>query len=73
MSKKQKTKDDVVGYIEQCLNFEACPLCYGCRNYDEGFMKCSACAVNAKQNICDTSRHKAKLVAQMIKTETIKI
>ena len=69
---KQKTHRDVRGWKINCLNYTMCPLCYGCRNYTSGHLKCETCKdTNEKLNLCDTGRHKADLVAKMVKREQI--
>ncbi len=69
---KQKTRQDVKGWQMDCINYEACPLCYGCRAYNPSHMKCvSKCGENHKMNVCNTQRHRADLVAKMITKERI--
>lgn len=68
---KQKTVQDVLGYQIRCPNYIKCPLCYGCRNYNPKYLKCSKCYRNKRNNICDTNKHKEKLIAKMITKENI--
>ena len=70
----QKTKDDVAGYAYKCPDYEQCPLCYGCRNYNEKYLLCvELCGEDMKKNVCNTQRHKDNLIAKMITRETIEI
>ena len=40
---KIKTKDSVRGYRINCIRFEQCPLCYGCRAFDSSMVQCLKC------------------------------
>ena len=69
-----KSPQDVYGWQTQCPNFEQCPLCYGCRNYDKNVIKCEVhCGANTKTNVCNTAKHKEKLIAKFITKEVIKL
>lgn len=71
---KAKSPQDVYGYQSQCPNFQQCPLCFGCRNYDISVVKCvENCGTDKKKNVCNTEKHKAELVAKFITKEAIKI
>lgn len=47
---------DTQGYITNCVGYDPCQLCYGCRNYGLFQEKCySRCGHNqytAKNNVC---------------------
>lgn len=67
-----KKKSDPAGYQHRCHEFTQCPLCYGCRNYNPSRMKCvKLCGENKKKNVCNTTKHKADLIAKMV--ERVKI
>ena len=69
---KQKTRHDVKGWQIDCVNYEMCPLCYGCRAYNPSHVKCvNKCGDDQRANICNTQRHRADLVAKMITKESI--
>ena len=68
-----KKKQDVSGYINRCPEYEACPLCYGCRKYDSSMIRCiTFCGRDKAKNVCNAKRHKAELVAKMLSSKTIK-
>lgn len=73
MEKKNKTPYDTQGYKHNCVNYNPCPLCYGCRNYDASYAKCvNLCgSKNKKFNVCDRYKHRDDLLARMIKREVI--
>jgi hypothetical protein len=62
---------DVRGWQIDCKWYTPCPLCYGCRAYDPSYKRCEKCANETKQNICNTHKHRADLLAKMIQRETI--
>lgn len=68
---KQKTPNDVRGVQEKCINYQACPLCYGCRNYRINDPECGKCKTYAKRNICNTDTHRADLIDKMITKNVI--
>ena len=72
--KKAKTPQDVMGYKINCPDYHKCPLCYGCRSYDPSYYKCiTLCGTNQKNNICNTIKHKDKLITKMIHKTTINL
>lgn len=72
--KKPKTVNDVRGARERCINFQSCPLCYGCRRYSSSDSDCQQCLLeNKKFNICNKDLHKDDIVAKMITKNNIKI
>lgn len=71
--KKEKTRSDVQGAVMGCINFSSCPLCYGCRAYDSSRMECMICSEHKKFNICNTSKHQAKPVSQLITRNKINL
>ena len=68
----QKRKEDVAGYIKSCPNFNPCPLCYGCRDYDSSYYECINCGKD-KKNICDTIKHTDKALNTMYKNKPVNI
>ena len=67
-----KTIHSALGAKNGCVNFNPCPLCYGCRNYDSRYLACDVCAMDAKKNICDTKKHTEEALLFMIHKDTIK-
>lgn len=67
----QKTEQDTYGWQHSCINYEPCPLCYGCRHYDSSWIKCSACEQDRKKNICDIRKHTSKILSKMIRRAKI--
>lgn len=62
-----KTKYSALGAQINCPNFYPCPLCYGCRNYNESMMMCQICKEdNLKYNTCKTSLHKPDILSKML-------
>ena len=68
-----KNPNDVRGVRIDCPSYEKCTLCFGCRAFNPHYEECRQCeAENKKQNICNTEKHKAHLVAKMItKTKVV--
>lgn len=73
MIKETKTKNSSWGAKNDCLNFELCPLCFGCRNAKKDDFACSNCYEDEKYNICNTSLHKPHLVSKMIIQQKVKL
>ena len=54
-----KQPNNVRGNQIGCINFQQCPICYGCRAYDERFEECRECyelgkdGSNRNFNICN--------------------
>lgn len=71
--KKAKTPSDVEGYKSNCLNFQRCPLCFGCRRYSSIDPACVLCKENSKINICNKDLHKDGVTAHMITKNKIKL
>ena len=66
-----KKPSDVRGYQMRCPDYEKCPLCYGCRNYDDQYIKCRINCGNDTGNVCNTKRHQAHLIAKMLTREKV--
>jgi len=73
MIQQIKTPNSVRGVQINCHNYIKCPLCYGCRNYNHEDSQCLECAKDAKNNICNTKKHRADLITKFITKESIKI
>ena len=75
-----KQPNKVRGNIIQCVNFQMCPLCYGCRNYDSRLEECQECFEDGKSpgqnrnyNVCNTKLHESWKVNRMVCKNTIEI
>lgn len=69
--KKPKTVHDTRGSKIKCINFQKCPLCYGCRRYNSADPECKQCLNDKKINICNTELHRDEVTAKMITKENI--
>lgn len=55
-----------------CPNYKQCPMCYGCRNYDERDPECIECfkegvdGTSRNFNVCDTDKHEAWKINVMV-------
>ncbi len=60
-----KQPNMVRGNQISCPNYKQCPMCYGCRNYDERDPECIECfkegvdGTSRNFNVCDTDKHEA--------------
>ena len=71
---RDKTLNDARGARINCINFQQCPFCYGCRNYTSYDLECQICLQeNKKINICKTDVHKADLISKMVQRNTVKL
>lgn len=70
---RDKTKNDPLGAQIVCANFDQCPFCYGCRNYNTRDLECEECAKNKKINLCKVELHKPELISKMVTRTRIKI
>ena len=70
---RDKTKNDPLGSQLNCQNFDQCPFCYGCRNYNTRDIECEECAKNPKVNLCKTELHKPDLIGKMVTRTRITI
>lgn len=70
---EQKGPNSSLGAKNNCINFNMCPLCYGCRDYRSTDSDCSDCYNENKQfNICNTEKHKTDLIGQFVTKNVIK-
>ena len=68
-----KTEQDTWGYQHNCVNYEPCPLCFGCRSYDPSWFKCKHCEEDRKINICSREKHTPKLLTKMIRRKRLNV
>lgn len=69
---KQKTPENVRGYRIKCVNYVKCPLCYGCRNYNDYDPECIKCKdFDKKVNLCNIKLHRNDLVSKMVTNSTL--
>lgn len=60
-----------------CINYQMCPLCYGCRAFDNRDEDCITCQEEGKDgtkrnfNVCNTKLHEASKINQMISKNKI--
>lgn len=66
-----KNRNSSRGAQLECINFEMCPLCYGCRNCNPDLTCCQECLKDPKLNICNVKSHKTHLISRMVKKQTI--
>ena len=67
-----KNRNSARGAQINCINFEMCPLCYGCRNYHAQDPECQKCLKDKKNNLCNTKKHPVQLVHRMVTKQNIK-
>lgn len=68
-----RNRNSARGAQIDCINFEMCPLCYGCRNFNNLDKTCLICEEDSKNNLCNTKSHKAHLVGRMITKQKIEL
>lgn len=72
--RKPKTYHDVRGSKIKCVNYQKCPLCYGCRRYSSTDPECQICLTeNKKNNICNVNLHRDEVTSKMITKENINL
>lgn len=64
MVNNQKQYSSVRGNQIYCINYQGCPLCYGCRAYDSRDPECYNCKLaddkmGKKYNICNKELHES--------------
>lgn len=64
MVNNQKQYSSVRGNQIHCINYQGCPLCYGCRAYDSRDPECLECKIaddkmGKKYNICNKDLHES--------------
>lgn len=71
--KPQKNQNSSCGRKYNCINFQMCPLCYGCRRYNSTDPICQICIGDKKTNICNKELHRDEVTASMITKNNIKL
>lgn len=66
-----KQPNQVRGNIIGCINFQMCPICYGCRAYDNRDEECINCLIEGKKgkrnfNVCNKEIHESWKINQLI-------
>lgn len=75
----QKQPNQVRGNKIKCINFQMCPLCYGCRAFDSRDPDCIICkeeGVDGSKrnfNVCDKNLHEAWKINKIISKNLIKV
>lgn len=73
-----KQPNQVRGNKIRCVNYQMCPLCYGCRAYDSRDPECLGCkALDNKRgknyNICNKDLHESWKINKIITKTSLKI
>lgn len=77
--KLPKQPNQVRGNKIGCINFQMCPLCYGCRAYDDRDEDCIICKTEGNDgskrnfNVCNKNIHESWKVNKMISKVKISI
>lgn len=72
-----KQPNKVKGNQIQCINFQMCPICYGCRAYDSRLEECRQCFeegidnTSRNFNVCNTNLHESWKINNMITKHNI--
>lgn len=72
MQKLPKQPNQVRGNRIGCINFQMCPLCYGCRAFDSRDPECRTCELTGHDgskrnfNICNKNLHEEWKVNKMV-------
>lgn len=66
-----KKANQVRGNKISCINFQQCPMCFGCRAFDSRDEECINCKEDGEQgkrnfNICNTDLHESWKVNAMV-------
>lgn len=67
-----KKPTDVKGYQMNCPDYHKCPICFGCRNYDDSNYHCVT-ECGDKSNHCDTKKHRSDLIGKLLYRKTVEI
>ena len=73
-----KQPNQVRGNRIGCINFQICPVCYGCRAYDSRDPECKICKEEGEMskrnfNVCNTQIHESWKINNLISKNIIKI
>ena len=75
--KLAKQPNLVRGNQIQCINFQMCPICYGCRAYDSRLEDCRDCFSEGidnssrNYNVCNTDLHESWKINKMTTKHTV--
>ena len=72
-----KQPSDVRGNKIKCINYQMCPVCYGCRAYDSRDPECFECkaeddAFNKRYNLCNKELHEPWKINKLISKTKVK-
>lgn len=79
MSQMAKQPNNVRGNQIGCINFQQCPVCFGCRAYDDRYEECRECyeqGIDGTQrnfNVCNKELHESWKVNVMITKHTVEL
>lgn len=73
-----KQPSEVRGNKIRCINYQMCPLCYGCRAYDSRDPECLECKIlddkrGKNYNICKKNLHESWKINKIITKTSLKI
>lgn len=69
----------VKGNKIQCINYQQCPICYGCRAYDSRDPECKVCwdeGIDGSKrnfNVCNKKNHETWKLNKMITKLTVEL
>lgn len=71
MNNNIKQPSNVRGNKIRCINYQMCPVCYGCRAYNSRDIECIECKKEddlkgKKYNLCNTELHEAWKINKLI-------
>lgn len=71
MNTNIKQPSDVRGNQIHCINYQMCPVCYGCRAYDSRDIECIECKTQddirgKKYHICNKELHEPWKINKLI-------
>lgn len=72
MQRIPKQPNQVRGNKIGCINYQMCPVCYGCRAYDNRDEDCVICFAEGKDgsnrnfNVCNTQLHESWKINNMV-------
>lgn len=74
----QKQANQVRGNKIVCINYQMCPICYGCRAYNSEDEDCLICeqegkGANRNFNVCNTKIHEAWKINKLISKTKIEL
>ena len=77
--RRPKLPNQVKGNRIGCINYQMCPICYGCRAYDDNDEDCVICFAEGKDgsnrnfNVCNTKLHESWKINNMVTRNKIDI